>query len=137
MVYPEGIPGAERGRRVEPHGRAAMMSEDLTTMEMAAVSEVVLTWTSTVATQAAFMGKPAVYFSPPAGFDTHLVTQGAALLADAETLRGLLHRVLEDPPAPGAVRRRLLDAGYVVDADGRMAEMILETPVHQPGKRTP
>ena len=103
-----------------------MMSEELSTMEMATASEVVLTWTSTVATQAAFMGKQAVYFSPPEGFDIHLVEEGGALLAGGHDLPGMLQDLLEHPRSPEAVRRALLDAGYVVDADRRMAEMIVE-----------
>jgi hypothetical protein len=38
----------------------------------------------------------------------------------------MLQDLLEHPRSPEAVRRALLDAGYVVDADRRMAEMIVE-----------
>lgn len=108
-----------------------MMSEDLTTMEMAAAAEVILTWTSTVATQAAFMGKQAVYFSPPEGFDAHLAEEGAAFLADPPSLPATLGEVLGHPRTPRAIRQILLDAGYVVDADRRMAEMILSALVNR------
>lgn len=130
-VYPEDVPGPDTGRRVKAHRRAAMMSEDLTTMEMAAAAEVILTWTSTVATQAAFMGKQAVYFSPPEGFDAHLAEEGAAFLADPPSLPATLGEVLGHPRTPRAIRQILLDAGYVVDADRRMAEMILSALVNR------
>lgn len=48
-------------------GRAVMAVEGLTTMELATASVAVLTWTSTVGTQAAFMGKEVVYYTPPGG----------------------------------------------------------------------
>ena len=117
------LASASRGGAAAPP-RAVMMSDGLTTMEMATASEVVLTWTSTVATQAAFMGKQAVYFSPPEGFDLHLVEEGGALLAEGADLPGMLRGRLDHPRSSEAVRRALLEAGYVVDADRRMAEMI-------------
>jgi hypothetical protein len=107
-------------------GRVVMAAPDLSTMELATASDVIVTWTSTVGTQAAFMGKEVIYFSPPEGFDTHLMDLGAASVADAETLPGVLNRALEDPASPEAIREALVAGGYVVDADRVMAERILE-----------
>jgi hypothetical protein len=76
--------------------------------------------------QAAFMGKPVVYFSPPDDFDTHLVESGGARLADETSLSGILAELLREPVNEGALRAALVGSGYVVDADVVMAEMIME-----------
>ena len=71
------------------------------------------------------MGKQVVYYFPPEGFDTFLVDRGAALLADEISLRDLLAEALANPKSPAEIRQALLDAGYVVDADVKVAEMVL------------
>ena len=106
-------------------GRAAMMAEGLTTAQMATAAEVVLTWTSTVGVQAAFMGKQVIYYSPPETFDSYLIDEGAAMLAEEESLEPLLRSALAHPPSPGEIRERLVSAGYVVDADEVVADLIL------------
>jgi hypothetical protein len=94
-------------------------------MELAVGAEVVLTWTSTVGVQAAFMGKPVVYYSPPPEFDAQLVEEGVGSLADEGTLATVLAQVLQGHPDAEAVREILLRAGYVVNADSVVAELIL------------
>ena len=71
------------------------------------------------------MGKQVVYYSPPDDFDTYLVDQGAPYLANESSLGDLLADALENPRNPGEIRQTLLDAGYVVDADQKVAEAIL------------
>jgi hypothetical protein len=105
--------------------RATLAPEGVPTMELAVGAEVVLTWTSTVGVQAAFLGKPVVYYSPPQEFDTHLVREGVARLADRETLATVLAQVSRDRPDAEAMREILLRAGYVVSADSVVAELIL------------
>jgi predicted glycosyltransferase len=102
-----------------------MAADGLPTSELAIIADVVVTWTSTVAVQAAFLGRPVVYFSPPEGFDTHLVESGGALLADETSLDRVLAEVLSEPANADTRRATLVDAGYVVDADVVMAEMSL------------
>ena len=80
--------------------RAAMAPERLPTMELATASEVVLTWTSTVGVQAAFMGKQVIYFSPPPDFESDLVEEGAAFQANEATLALLLAEILQNPKTP-------------------------------------
>jgi hypothetical protein len=106
--------------------RAIMAPEEMPTMELAVAAEVVLTWASTVGVQAAFMGKPVVYYSPPADFDTYLVDQGAASRADAGTLSQTVTAILESQRSPESIREILVDSGYVVDADSVVAELIVE-----------
>ena len=106
--------------------RATMAPEGLPTMELAVAADVILTWTSTVGVQAAFMGKPVVYYSPPADFDAHLIDQGAAFMADGGTLAPVLGTVLGSEHSPETIRRILTDSGYVVDADSVVAELIME-----------
>jgi hypothetical protein len=104
--------------------RASMAAEGLSTMELAVAADVVLTWMSTVGTQAAFMGKQVVYFSPPATFETDLVELGAASLANESTLAPVLMGILRNPRDPEAIRDTLLAGGYVVNADSVVAERI-------------
>jgi hypothetical protein len=106
--------------------RATMAPDGVSTMEVAVAAEVVLTWTSTVGVQAAFMGKPVVYYSPPADFDAHLVDQGIATRAEEETLAIVLARALASRARPEAMRDVLVGAGYVVGADSVVAELIIE-----------
>ena len=106
--------------------RGAMAPEGMPTMEMGVAAEVVLTWTSTVGVQAAFLGKPVVYYSPPADFDAHLIDQGAAFMAGAGALAPVLETVLNSEHNPETIRRILNHSGYVVDADSVVAELILE-----------
>jgi hypothetical protein len=106
--------------------RAGMAEEDLPTSELATIADAVVTWTSTVAVQAAFMGKPVVYYSPPDDFDTYLVESGGARLADETSLRGILAEVLREPANEAALRTALVESGYVVDADVVIAEMIMK-----------
>ena len=112
------------------------MAEALTTAEVAAIAEAVLTWTSTVGVQAAFLGKPVLYYSPPADFDRYLVEMGAVSLADAESLDRLLMGSLEDPRSPSGLRAILVSAGYVVDADEVVAGRILEALSLEVGPRS-
>jgi hypothetical protein len=105
--------------------RATMAPEGVPTMEVATGAAVVLTWTSTVGVQAAFMGKPVVYYSPPPDFDAHLVQEGAAFQADAVTLFPILETILETDRSPESIRGILVDAGYVVDADSVVTELIM------------
>ena len=104
--------------------RAVMAPEELPTMELATASKVMLTWTSTVGVQAAFMGKQVIYFSPPPDFESDLVEEGAAFLANGETLGPLLAELLRSPRDPESIREILMDSGYVVDADSVVAELV-------------
>jgi hypothetical protein len=120
--------GAEEREALERAGipRAVMASEGLSTMELAAASEVVLTWTSTVGTQAAFMGKQVIYHAPPADFDASLVELGAASWATSSDLGSVLSEALRNGAPPEAIRERLVAGGYVLDADRVMAMRIRE-----------
>jgi hypothetical protein len=104
--------------------RAAMAQEGLSTMELAVAAEVVLTWMSTVGIQAAFMGRPVVYYSPPPTFQAELVGLGAASLAHEANLGRVLNEVLRNPMSPAAIRDTLVAGGFVVDADRVVAERI-------------
>jgi hypothetical protein len=111
-------------RALDPGPRVVMSTEGLSTMDLAVVAEAVLTWASTVGTQAAFMGKEVVYFSPPEDFDSDLIANGTANQADRATLEGILERILQRPRSPGVIRQGLVAGGYVVDADSVVAERI-------------
>ena len=100
--------------------------EGMSTMETAVPAEVIITWTSTVGAQAAFLGKPVVYFSPPPEFDTHLVERGLAFRADEETLGPVLTQALGQVRSPESIRETLVGSGYVLDADSVMADLILK-----------
>jgi len=106
--------------------RAVMLAEGLSTMEAAVIADAVLTRASTVGTQAAFMGKEVVYFTPPSTFQSDLVDQGTAAQADPSTLGAILSRILERPRSPEVIRQALESGGYVVDADRVVAERIQE-----------
>jgi predicted glycosyltransferase len=103
-----------------------MAPDGVSTMEVAVGAEVVLTWTSTVGVQAAFMGKPVVYYSPPSVFDAHLVEEGIALRAEEETLARVLDQALQSQADPEAIKDALVRAGYVVGADSVVADLVLE-----------
>jgi hypothetical protein len=118
--------GSAEARALDGAGlpRAAMAPDGMSTMELATAAEVLLTWTSTVGVQAAFMGRPVIYFSPPAEFDAHLVEEGIALRAEEGTLASVLAKVLRDQAEPEAMREALVRAGYVVSADSVVADLI-------------
>jgi hypothetical protein len=101
-----------------------MLADGLSTMEVAVIAEVVLTWASTVGTQAAFMGKEVIYFDPPPTFQSDLVEQGTAAEANPSTLPAVLSKALAHPRSPAVIRQDLVGGGYVVDADEAVAERI-------------
>ncbi len=129
---PSDLPRMEAGEAAlarwgaRPSDLPRMAPEGLSTMELATAAEVVLTWTSTVGTQAAFMGKEVIYFSPPPGFESELVRQGVAARATPAALPDLLARRLAHPRRPEDIRRALAEVGYVLYADRVVAERILE-----------
>lgn len=123
---PEGGPSGSGEDPQGSRGHALMAPVGVSTMELATVSDVVLTWASTVGTQAAFLGKQVVFFSPPEGFDTYLVDRGVTLQADPESLPHVLAEALSHPRTPERIRESLVEAGYVMRADEVVARMILE-----------
>lgn len=98
---------------------------DLTTAELATIASVVITWTSTVGVQAAFMGKPVIYYSLKSdGFRNDLTENDIAKRATPDTFSRVLRGTLLDRINGAAMRNRLRILGYGIDASDAIAEEI-------------
>lgn len=109
-----------------PHSRMMLMPQGTSTAEWASVSSAVITWRSTVGIQAAFLGKPVLYFN----FSTHdytnnLIEKGLALPSTPTTFGTALHQALTQRNDSPANRRRLSKLGYVINADRKIAAEIV------------
>jgi CDP-glycerol glycerophosphotransferase (TagB/SpsB family) len=109
-----------------PHPRLILMPQGMTTAELATVSSAVVTWRSTVGIQAAFLGKPVLYFN----FDLHdytnnLIEKGLAFASTPTTFGPALHQALTRQNDSLANRKRLAKLGYVIDADRKIASEIV------------
>jgi UDP-N-acetylglucosamine 2-epimerase len=105
--------------------RLLLAVADLTTAELAAIASVVITWTSTVGVQAAFMGKPVIYYSPKSdGFRNDLIENDIAKKATPDTFPRVLRETFLDRINGAAMRNRLKLMGYGIDASDAIAEEI-------------
>jgi hypothetical protein len=112
--------------RKHPHPRLRLMPQGTTTAELATVSSAVITWRSTVGIQAAFLGKPVIYFNLNLhDYTIDLIEQGIAAASTPETFGAALHQALTRQSDPAANRRRLAELGYVIDADRKIASEII------------
>jgi hypothetical protein len=108
------------------HPRILLMPSGLSTAEVAAVSDVVITWRSTVGIQATFMGKPVIYFNfKPGDYHNDLTEKAVALTSTPETFGSALRRALSQRTSPAANRQRLAELGYIVAADRKIASEII------------
>jgi len=109
-----------------PHARLRMMPEGMSTAELATVSSVVITWRSTVGIQAAFLGKPVVYFNFGLhDYTNNLIEKGLAFASTPSTFSATLHQALTRRNDLVANRSRLAELGYVTDADRKIASEII------------
>lgn len=108
------------------HPRMLVMPAGTTTAELATVGSVVITWRSTVGVQAAFMGRPVIYFNLKSGeYTNDLIDKGIALAATPETFGQALRDALSRRSDPAQNRRRLAELGYVIDADRQIAAEVI------------
>lgn len=109
-----------------PHPRLILMPQGTSTAELAAVSSVVITWRSTAGIQAAFLGKPILYFNfNQNDYTNNLIEKGLALATTPRTFAEALHQVLARGGDSLANRRRLAELGYILDADRKIASEIV------------
>lgn len=112
--------------RKYPHPRLRLMPQGTSTAELATISSAVVTWRSTVGIQAAFLGKPVIYFNLDLrDYTIDLIEQGIANASTPETFGVVLHRALTRQSDAAANRRRLAELGYVIDADRKIASEII------------
>ena len=108
------------------HPRLMLMPQGLSTAELATVSSAVITWRSTVGIQAAFLGKPVLYFN----FNLHdytnnLIEKGLAFASTPSTFSTTLQLALTRRNDSLANRMRLAKLGYVINADRKIASEIV------------
>ncbi len=107
--------------------RIMMAVAGLSTAELATSAAVVATWRSTVGIQAAFIGKPVIYYGleSDGSYSNELIESGAAQLTTPRTIRTAVSEALESTGTLEASRRRLSQFGYVVDSDQRIADRVV------------
>jgi CDP-glycerol glycerophosphotransferase (TagB/SpsB family) len=115
------------------HQRFIVAPPGVTTAEIAAASEAVITWRSTVGIQAAFLGKPVIYFNFNArDYQNDLIEQGIAQAATPATFSTALRTALTRRGTASDNRRRLSELGYVINSDRKIAtEVIRLTTKHK------
>ncbi|MEO6392673.1 MAG: hypothetical protein ABIP75_12565 [Pyrinomonadaceae bacterium] len=102
--------------------RMMVMPVGISTADLAIVSRAVVTWRSTVGTQAAFLGKPVIYFNfAVADYRNDLIEHGLAQAATPETFGAALRKAFATRSVD---RRRLLALGYVVNSDQKIADEV-------------
>lgn len=105
--------------------RIIMMPSDMTTANVATISRAVVTWRSTVGAQAAFLGKPVLYFNFNRGDYTNDLIRGrVAIAATPLTFGADLRHALQKKVPARSNRYRLLQLGYVLNADRQIADEI-------------
>lgn len=108
------------------HPRLMLMPQGTSTAELATVSSAVITWRSTVGVQAAFLGKPVIYFNfNEHDYTNNLIEKGLAFASTPATLGTALHQALTRRKDWLANRKRLVELGYVIDADRKIASEIV------------
>jgi CDP-glycerol glycerophosphotransferase (TagB/SpsB family) len=123
----------------QAHPRIVVMPQGVTTAELAAVSAAVVTWRSTVGVQAAFLGRPVVYFNLDArDYRNELIDRGIAQAATPATFGSALHGALARRDVASDNRRRLSSLGYVLNSDRMIAAEVLrlirKRPLPSPGE---
>lgn len=109
-----------------PHPRLMLMPQGVSTAELATVSSAVITWRSTVGVQAAFLGKPVLYFNFKANdYTNNLIEKGLAFASTPETFGAALQQALTRRKDSLANRKSLVKLGYVIDADRKIASEIV------------
>lgn len=122
-----------------PHPRINVMPQGVTTAELAAASAAVITWRSTVGVQAAFLGRPVVYFNLNArDYRNELIDEGIAQAATPATFGAALQSALARRDDAADNRRRLSSLGYVLNSDRMIAAEVLrllrKRPLPRPGE---
>lgn len=108
------------------HPRLMVMPQGMNTAELATISSVVITWRSTVGVQAAFLGKPVLYFNFNAhDYTNNLIEKGLAFASTPTTFDTDLHQALTRRKDSLANRKSLAGLGYVIDADRKIASEIV------------
>lgn len=104
------------------HPRIVLMPQGMNTAELATVSNAIITWRSTVGVQAAFLGKPVLYFNFNArDYTNNLIEKGLAFASTPATFNADLHQALTRRKNSLANRKSLARLGYVIDADRKIA----------------
>jgi hypothetical protein len=99
--------------------------KNTTTVELAAASSVVVVWRSTVGIQAAFTGKPVIYYhSDSEHYSNRLIETGTAKSATQESFSEILKESLIQKVDIAKTRRELIKGGYIVNSDERIADQI-------------
>lgn len=108
------------------HPRLMLMPQGMSTAELATVSSAIITWRSTVGVQAAFLGKPVIYFNFNANdYTNNLIEKGLAFASTPETFDAALQQALTRRKDSLANRKSLVKLGYVIDADRKIASEIV------------
>lgn len=109
-----------------PHPRLMLMPQGMNTAELATASSAVITWRSTVGIQAAFLGKPVLYFNfNLRDYTNDLIEKGLALASTPTTFGEALYQALTRRNDSLASRKHLVGLGYVIDADQKIASEIV------------
>lgn len=98
----------------------------LSTAQLAVAASVLISWQSTAGIQAAFMGKPVIYFGLRADGYTNVLTEhGLAGYATPETLGISLEQAISYCCDRDKLRRQLASIGFILNADQKIASEVL------------
>ncbi len=110
-----------------PSSQFMMAASGLTTVELASIAAIVVTWRSTVGIQAAFIGKPVIYYNFTTDeFSNDLITKGLARLAVPDNFPVVLKEMLAQKTDPSLLRQALEKNGYIIGSDKIIAQEILK-----------
>jgi predicted glycosyltransferase len=109
------------------HQRFIVARQGVTTAELAVASSVVITWRSTVGIQAAFLGKPVIYFNfNVRDYRNDLIEEGIAQATTPSTFSMALRTTLARQSNASNHQRKLSELGYIINSDQRIASEVIK-----------